>query len=161
MGSSKKVSGGDKKSRIRALEWAEIETGDQIAASLSWRQARVCVHYGRCRSEPTQFRPSQGLAGGISGGPYSVSHPRRCFRAQYSVVVSRQALLGEQVLSGLSAIFSEFETDLDTPAAFGVGALGFERIGHAMVTFVAAPFREVSILGTRGGSLGRLGCFAG
>jgi hypothetical protein len=56
-------------------------------------------------------------------------------------------LLREQVFSGLSAVFPELESDLDTAVSLGFGTLGFKRAGRAVVTLVVAALREVTVVG--------------
>ena len=72
-----------------------------------------------------------------SSKAHVVLHISECtFGLDTTLLSQSNALFGEQVLSGLSAVFPELEADLDAAVAFGFGALRFERTGSTLGAFI-------------------------
>jgi hypothetical protein len=69
------------------------------------------------------------------------------FRLSAALLSQGNALFREQIIFSLLAITPEFETDLDTAIAFGLGAFGFEWAGGAVKAFIETTFGEVAVSG--------------
>ena len=86
-----------------------------------------------------------------SSKAHVVFHISECaFGLDTTLLSQGNALFGEQVLSGLSAVFPELEADLDAAVAFGSGALRFERTGSTLGAFIISSLGKVAILRTIG-----------
>lgn len=70
------------------------------------------------------------------------------FYIRATLLVQGDTLFGEQVFFGLLAIFSQFDTDLDTPVYHDFSALGLEQTDGTLRTFIETSFGQVAVFGS-------------